>query len=258
MAQTIDILIFGGQSNMQGQTEGCPAANIPVEGVFEYRYLTDTLQPLCHPVGEDIDDGLLWQAVEGGGSLVPDCCRAYRQITGRPVVAIHAARGATAMSQWLKGTPRYACALEKIRQGIEKAKTIGTIGKIYYLWLQGESDALNQTACETYKKMLIAYKNDLKQDIGINVFGIIEVGYFCCNVSWVTDRTKEEARICDEAIMCAQEQAVQEDADFVMLTQICKTLSDDPAYINPQAQGHYNNAAMTRIGTEAGTALAWL
>ena len=35
-----DVLIFGGQSNMEGQTESLPFPNEPTEGVTEYRFLT--------------------------------------------------------------------------------------------------------------------------------------------------------------------------------------------------------------------------
>ena len=49
-----DILIFSGQSNMQGQTEALPFPNDPVSDALEYRLLTDSLVPLMHPVGETI------------------------------------------------------------------------------------------------------------------------------------------------------------------------------------------------------------
>lgn len=254
----MDILIFGGQSNMQGQTESLPEPNEPVENALEYRFEADALIPVAHPVGENLEDGLLLGASSGHGSLIPDFCRAYTKATGRQVVAIHAARGNTKLAEWLKGTERYACALRKIRAGIEKAKTAGTVDRISYIWLQGESDAIERTSEEDYKKMLTAYKNDLKADAGIQRFAMIRVGYFCATVRWLTDRTKEDGKACDEAIMQAQQALAETDADFVLLTDICGKLSLDPRYINPFADGHYNNAAMTVIGTEAGNALAKL
>ena len=258
MEKPIDILIFGGQSNMQGQTEGLPAANEAVPDAWEYRHLSDSLVPLKHPVGECIDGGLLFGADQGHGSLVPAFCGAYCRITGHRAVAIHAARGATAVSQWLPGTERYAAALAKLRGGIRKATELGSVGRIFYIWLQGESDAIARTSTESYIRMLTAYKNALKEDAGIDRFCIIEVGYFCGTVTWIRDRTREEGIACDEAIMAAQEQLPALDPDFVLLTDICKRLSLDPCSINPHAQGHYNNAAMTVIGTQAGTALAQL
>jgi len=58
--------------------------------------------------------------------------------------------------------------------------------------------------------------------------------------------------------MQAQEELPHADADFVLLTDICKTLSLDPAFINPHEDGHYNNLAMERIGNSAAQALARL
>ena len=106
--------------------------------------------------------------------------------------------------------------------------------------------------------MLTAYKNDLKQAVGIDKFCIIEVGYFCGSVTWFQDRTREEGRLCDEAIMLAQEQLPLTDSGFVLLTQVCRNYSLDSYYVNPHAQGHYNSDTMTQTGTVAGTALAEL
>ena len=252
----MDIIIFGGQSNMQGQTEGLPTENAPVQGALEYRYLTDECIPLQHPVGEDVKfEKWLAASVEGGGSLVPDFCRAYTQATGREVLAVHTAKGSTTLAEWLHGTQHHYWAQKKWLGAIEKAKSLGEIGHIYYVWLQGESDALIQTTETEYLQKLIAYKNELKAEIGIEKFGIIKVGYFARVASWIAG-SEEEKTAWDEAIMSAQERAVKEDKDFVMLTRLCTELSQKTENINPKAVGHYNNAAMTLIGTEAGKALA--
>ena len=254
--EKIDVLIFGGQSNMQGQTEALPEENAPVSGAWEYRVKDDAYIPLAHPVGEGLENGLLSASDQGHGSLVPDFCRAYTEKTGIKVAAIHAARGNTRIDEWEKGTARYACALDKIRNGIRKAEALGEVGEIYYIWLQGESDAVCSTPADEYIRRLIRYKDDLKADVGISRFGVIQVGYFCRNVSWLTDCTKEEAALRDETIRSAQLRAVEADGDFCLLTQICGRLSMDPQYLNPYAEGHYNNRAMTLIGTDAGNALA--
>ena len=34
----VDIIIFGGQSNMQGQTESLPEENREIEGALEYKF----------------------------------------------------------------------------------------------------------------------------------------------------------------------------------------------------------------------------
>ena len=42
----IDVIIFGGQSNMQGQTEMLTNADI-VERAYEYRLLEGVYEPIC-------------------------------------------------------------------------------------------------------------------------------------------------------------------------------------------------------------------
>lgn len=243
----MDLLIFGGQSNMQGETEALPDPNPVVEGALEYRYLTDSLVPLCHPVGEDVGESDLLMAHKGHGSLIPAFCRAYVSLSGREAVAVHVAKGSTTLSQWLLGTHRYGAARDKMLAAIRKVRALGAeIGRIYYVWLQGESDALKKTEEDDYLRMLVEYKNALKADVGIDAFTIIRVGYFS------KDHT------LDEAIMRAQERAAADDPDFVMLTRICATLSLDPAYLNPFVAGHYSNKGMDRIGETAGAVLARL
>ena len=256
----MDVIIFGGQSNMQGQTEGLPTVNEPVKGALEYHFFGDELVELKHPVGEDINPEMgVARSSQGGGSLVPACCRAYVQATGREVIAIHAARGNTTLGEWRKGTHRHWNMAKKIRAGLAKAKELGEIGHIYYVWLQGESDAIIGTSTEEYVAMLTEYKNTLKKEFGIEKFGIIKVGYFYCTSQWHQHiGTYETRKVFDEAIHKAQELAVERDGDFVMLTRICTEMSMNPTYINPEASGHYNNAGMEIIGGEAGTALAKL
>ncbi len=261
MKEIVDLLIFGGQSNMQGQTECLPEPNEPVMGALEYRFLTDELIPLRHPAGEDVaaasGETVLKGAHLGHGSLIPDACRAYLEATGRKAVALHVACGGTCIHEWLRGTERFAVAMAKMKAGIAKAKESYEVGRIAYLWLQGESDAIDGCAGEVYRERMTAFKEDLKKEVGIELFGIIKVGYFCRTVGWLRCRYDEgSGRAVDEIIMEAQEKLAETDPDFVMLTRVCPELSLDPNRINPYEEGHYNNAAMTVIGAEAGKALA--
>lgn len=240
----MDVIIFCGQSNMQGQTEGLPQQNEPVKGAWEYHALTDSFVELKHPVGEDMLNGFIKAAHEGGGTMVPAFCRAYIEKTGKKVLAIHTAKGSTTIAEWQLGTQCYHYALEKIRAGLKKARETDEVERVYFVWLQGESDGLIKTKKEQYLERLIALKNQIKKDVGIDKFGIIRVGYFALE--------KED----NEAIFGAQEEAVQTDGDFIMLTRICEELSRDcfnKEYMS--VYGHYNNKAQDMIGKEAGNSL---
>ena len=220
--------------------------------------MEDELKPLSHPVGEDVCfERWIAAAYQGGGSIVPAFCRAYVEKTGREVVAIHAAKGSTTLAEWQRGTQHFYHAKRKILAGLKKVREIGTVDRVFYVWLQGESDAIIYTTEDEYYEGLIRYKNTIKKEFGVEKFGIIRVGYFVCNAPWLENEgTVEERASRDEAIMRAQERAVADDKDFVMLTRICADLSRTVAYINPNVGGHYCNEAMDIIGTVAGEALA--
>ena len=79
----MDVIIFGGQSNMQGQTEAMPKDNEPIANALEYKYNKNQFLPLVHPVGEYIGGWLLPPCEDGGGSLVPAFCKSYTEKTGR-------------------------------------------------------------------------------------------------------------------------------------------------------------------------------
>lgn len=247
----IDMILFSGQSNMEGQTEGCPDDRTPVAGAIEYKYLQKQYTTLQHPAGEDIPP-YFGGACDGGGSMLPDFCRAYARVRNTnaaeatTVAAVHAALGATHIGQWMPETEQYRMLLEKCRAAIEAAPE--PIAHLYFVWLQGESDALMKRSEEEYLSMLTAFKNALKADLHIEKFGMIRVGYFAEACGLPTED--------DEAIIRAQERACREDADFLMLTRLTAMLSRDQDYINPYERGHYNNRAFALIGCDAGSTLA--
>ena len=241
----MDVIIFGGQSNMRGTSNGFPQDVIEFDDVYEYLYNSKSYQILKHPCGEHIGEDLLHCASDGNGCILPDFCRAYKVARPVKIMAVHAAKGGSMLCEWEKGCERYEAAKEKILAAIKAAKEIEDVEHIYYLWLQGESDACYKTSTEEYYQRLIDYKNALKEDIGIEKFGIIRVGYFA--------RDDEKY---DHMIQAAQEKCVKDDPDFLMLTRVCEFLSKDKFFINSLHRGHYNNNALAIIGNCAGEYLS--
>ena len=255
----MDVIIFGGQSNMQGASYELPADNDPVEGAVEYKWIEKCVKPMCHPAGETFGEYLL-SAAKDGGSILPGFCKNYIKNTGRKIFAIPAACGNTTVGEWLRGTQRYHYAAQKIRDGIAHARSLGEIDHIFYVWLQGESDAVIGTSADEYIERIIGYKNCLKRDFNIEKFCIIKVGYFCAVNKWYANcvASNEFGKKCDEVIMSAQEKLPSIDPDFVMLTDAPTRLSLDDTYKNFEALGHFNNQGYEIIGKEAGDALALL
>jgi len=267
----MDVLIFAGQSNMQGEAESRPIIQ-PIKNAYEYYHKSKKLIPLNHPVGEYIYDEngvfLLGQATDKNGSLVPAFCKEYLKLTQTDgVVAISTACGNTTISEWQKGTKRYDIAIDKIKSGIEKAKELGEIGKIYFVWFQGESDAYKQTPPIVYFELMNYFKNDLKKEISFDKFCIIKTGYFASVCEWCKKVIKnkhgrrlniEELKALDNGIMSAQEGLIDNDQDFVMLYKGCPTLSLNKENMNPFVDGHYNAKTLDLIGRKAARTLAKL
>jgi len=254
----VDLLIFGGQSNMQGQTEMLLGTD-SVPGAWEYRYLSDSLVPLKNPAGENIrpdgtegfffeegtdlqqwlDAHTLGASCSGNTTMVPEFCRTYRDITGRDVVAVHAAKGSTMVHEWLPGTDGYRLLKEKASAAIRKADPAG---HIFFIWLQGESDAIFRTAKDDYKAMCVQLFEALKADLGVEAFGVIRVGWFT-----------RDGR--DLEIMAAQDELCRENKDFLMLTDIAVKLNAMKEAMNPCVFGHYGARGQEMLGRAAGKTL---
>lgn len=250
------VLIFIGQSNMQGSTgEKCTAPAVP--NCLEYKFLSNQLVQLKNPVGEDIGKNTeLRESAQKNGSLVPFFCKAYSEFKNKNVVAIHTAKGDTKISEWLPDTERFQIMTNKINAGIEKIKEQFEIEKIYVVFLQGESDALNQTSEKDYRDMLTMFKNALKNYVDFDKFALIRVGYFAEFAPWIK-LPKKQKRKADKTIMRAQDVLAKLDKDFIMLTHVTKKYSRNKKYLNPKEHGpHYNNKTMELIGRTAGIKLA--
>lgn len=260
--ETVNLIIFGGQSNMQGQTDE-PNERPEAPGALEYKMLTDALVPLCDPVGEDItyggtagwaetktSDGAKWLSEHalgsvcfGNASMVPAFMRTYQALTNHKAVAVHAAKGSTVIAQWLPGAPEFEMLCKKAGMAKEKIQKDYAIGKIFFVFLQGESDALAGTSQAEYEKMITAMKDGLKKELGIDKFGIIRVGLFAM-----------DAR--DRAIMNAQEAVCRNDADFLMLTRSTERLFAQKSMMNPEYHGHFGTKGLATLGEEVAEALA--
>lgn len=259
-AKRRDLILFLGQSNMQGQTERLSEQD-PVDCAWEYRFLTDTLAPLQNPVGENIFYDLtpgyplveneqlekwlkthvLGSAVYGHTNMVPEFCRAYIRESGHGVIAVHAAKGSTVIADWLPGTAGYEAVVKKAEAALRKCAD-DPPGGVYAVWLQGESNAVLATPKEKYKESLIKLKEGLENDIGLDRFCIIRVGPFA-----------NDAR--DDAIMAAQEEVCRNDG-FLMLTRIAGELLADRRGVNPNVAGHFSAWGLETLGRTAGRNLA--
>ena len=257
----IDVILFGGQSNMQGQSE-LLSENAPVAGAYEYRLFGNALLPLQNPVGENIRydgqkgitytdevDQAEWlrahvtgSACYGHTNMVPSFCRAYVEQTNKTVVAVHIAKGSTEVTDWLPGTDGYRVLLRKAGAALDRVRETYEIERVYFVWLQGESDAIFKRSKADYKDKLTQLATSLCAALPVEKFCVIRVGRFT-----------NDAR--DDEIIGAQDELCREHPDFLMLTEIATTLNTMAEYMNPYVAGHYSAKGLEKLGDEAGRAL---
>ena len=260
--KTTDIIVFCGQSNMQGQTERLSENEI-VSGAFEYKFLGNEFVPLQNPVGEDICyDGTrgevysdkvvpyewhithaLGSSSSGHTNLVPSFCRSYIKHTNSDVIAVHAAKGSTDISCWLPSAREGAMMLEKAKAAISKAKAEFPVRHIFFVWLQGESDAIISRSKAEYKENLSKLGKFLRDELSVEKFGIIRVGKF----------TRDER---DFEIISAQDEICLEDDFFLMLTDAASKFCEECGeMMNPLVAGHYSAAGLETLGSLSGDTL---
>ena len=241
---------------MQGQSEALTSTEI-VPDSYEYRYLTNKIIPLKNPVGEDItynktqgyrfdnetnqqewlDSHVTGSSCYGYTNLVPEFCRAYTKISGKQVLAVHIAKGSTVIGDWIPGTAGYQIIVEKSLAAITSVKSKEDVNSIYFIWLQGESDAICGNSKEYYKEKITELNEALKKDVGIKKFGIVRVGHF----------TNDER---DSEIISAQDEICNEKDDFIMLTNIATKLNEQSEYMNPYVSGHYSAKGLEKLGVK--------
>ena len=254
-----DIIVFSGQSNMEGQTEKLLDSSV-VPGAYEYKYATDSLVPLCDPFGENLlydgtagvpyEDymGMTWHekhalggSAYGNTTLIPEFCRVYTKETGREVTAVGAAKGAETVDYFMPGHAGYEILVKKTKAAIKKTPDFS--GQVYLVWLQGESDAIISKEKDKYKEQIKKTAHALELDIGLMKFGVIRVGRF----------TNDDR---DIEIIKAQDEICKEDDLFLMLTDEATTLNEMPEYMNPYVGGHFGALGLTKLGHDAALTLS--
>ena len=179
-----DILIFGGQSNMQGQSEELTSTD-PIPRAYEFKYTENCIVPLKNPVGEDIThshekgfplmedtdfnswltSNLTGSSCYGNTNMVPEFCRSYSEVTSSEVLAVHIAKGSADIAMWDEGSDLYSLTVKKAAAAIKAAEKAGGADRILLVWLQGESDAIYALSKDAYKEKLSCLADELFENL---------------------------------------------------------------------------------------------
>lgn len=253
MAQTVDLFLFAGQSNMAGRGVSCPrfpeTAPQVTPGVgWEYRAVSapGRLFPLTEPFGkEENRPGGISEHMKTG-SMVSAFVNAYFAGTGIPVVGVSASKGGSVMAEWQPGTPYLTDALDRLRAAREFLTGGGyALRHTCVLWCQGESDGDAGTGKEAYVQGFDRMLDALLRAGAERLF-LVRVGQ--CNIPDSPDRY---------APMMAWQEEIAQTRPAVTLVSRCFSTMRERGLMKDAF--HYYQAAYNEAGREAGeNAAAWM
>lgn len=254
-SNTVDLIVFGGQSNMAGRgitdatwTETAPS--VPDGVAYEYRAITDpnTLHHLTEPFGvaennpSGIDDGN-----KKTGSMVSAFVNAYYKANGSvPIVGVSASVGGTRTSQWqISSAEGYLPDLiNRYNAAVAYLTASGyTIRHKYLVWCQGESDGDNAVSESTYKDNTKNIR-DAVIEAGMEAMLIVQIGNI--NNNSTPDLYKP--------IIASQKDLCRAEKDMVLISCDFAGMKKEGLM---KDQFHYYQAGYNRAGEHAGEYAAY-
>lgn len=141
---TIDLVIFMGQSNMAGRGVASEAPVVPVEYGYEFKAISDLTQLyfIVEPFGANENNDLgITEIGMKTGSLVSSFVIAYYQIANVLIVGVSASKGGSSINEWqpngdyLNDTINRFCMVKAylLHNGYK-------IRRKFRVWWQGETD----------------------------------------------------------------------------------------------------------------------
>jgi len=236
----VDIVIFAGQSNMSGAGGNAGQAPPVVSGAgYEFRAISDPtgLYPITEPFGTK--ETAVIGDVGRRGSLVSSFVNTYYQLTGVPVIAVSASRGATDSNFWCGAKVKVDLSSRLARATTYLATNRISVRKKYLVWLQGESDAVNGTSAAQYQANLNSAFSTLFAS-GLNQVFIITPG------------NAKGGMYSYDTIINAQKALCASSGRFTLASATLRNLPN--TYLADEV--HYNQQALNMVGAEAGRSAA--
>ena len=249
-AETVDLVIFAGQSNMSGKGEAKDAPE--VKKGYEFRAISDPdgLYNIIEPFGinectpDGANDFFLNQMVlRKRGSLVSSFANTYYEMTGVPIVAVSCSEGASKVSDWMHGGSNHDDLMN--RYELAKAYLDQSEGfkvrYVYMVWCQGESDGdAGVTGAEYYERLKSFSGEFLDQGL-VDAFMVIQTGTYGENWDKYNEIREAQKKLCLENDKC------------IMLSEIARFFYESGKMSDNY---HYTQEGYNELGKNAGFAAA--
>lgn len=226
----MDIVLLIGQSNAKGC--GNPEESVR-PGAHAWEYVENFTGNALIPMGVTL------QLSEGRGTIAPAFANRYYEKTGEDICVVHCAVDGSRIKNWVHDTNHY---LEQAEEKLLHAKEyIGKkypLGRVFAVWIQGESDGKYGTDPIYYKEKLLELGGRLQRECDIKEVFVSRTGH------WFPDE-ENLARL--KRIQAAQEMACEESGNLILIS---KMASEFPKMGLLRDEVHYNMKALNLLGEE--------
>lgn len=238
---TIDVIVFCGQSNMTGVGNASEAPSLIQGAGYAFNYVTNKTKfsKLKEPFGYKQDDSYFTNGDYCKGSMVTSFVNAYYKQTKTPVFAVPASCVGTGSVSWKDF--RYKGIIKRVNAAVKLVKKKKMkVGHVYMVWMQGENDAFADMSAKMHQNNLKSMVKSVKKKTRVEQCMIIGLP------PYYNDYTIGENY---KRIRQAQKDLCKSNKNFIMLTTIANTLEP----FDLQGDGiHIKQHALNKIGTAAG------
>lgn len=248
--ETVDLVIFAGQSNMSGKS-GQPQMAPEVSHGYEFKAVTDpkNLYHIYEPFGmnENVENGIddTWTELQRKtmrlrkcGGMVSAFANAYYDVSGVPIVAVSASEGATKISEWTAGG-RLDDLLQRIASAKKYLETSAhfDMRNVFLVWCQGESDGDAGVTQDDY----LASMNDLRDKLVVS--GAVD------SILVIQTGENAEKEGAYDGIQQAQKVFCDQYTDCEMISELAKTFLKKGEMRDSY---HYTQKGYNILGKDAG------
>jgi len=232
---TMDIIVFAGQSNMTNVGRASHAPAVTAGTGYEAIPKKSKISPLSEPFGVGQIKSTMPKSQQGA-TLASAFVNAYYKKTKTPVLAMNTAIGGTSIGQW--SSSYYQRVTDDVKEMEKLLKKKGLKkGRVYVVFYQGENDAMNSIVSTVYRKHMELFMKNVQSRCDVSRCFVIRIS---------NDLNNKESY---DKIAAVQTKLCMEDYRFVMASTIGSGF--DASYY--QGDGiHLTQPALNKIGTQAG------
>lgn len=245
---TVDILVFAGQSNMTGNGDASRAPKLKKGAGYAFNYVTNprNFESLREPFGYGQDDDCFENKEYARGSLVTAFVNAYYTNTNTPVIAVPASRVGTGSVFW-KNTG-YEGIIKRTNAAVSLAKKNKLhVRHVYLVWMQGETDAFAYMSGKEHTKNLQSMFKKIKKKTRIEKCLLIGIPSFYGDKDPAS--IDKDVKTNYKKIQKAQTALCDTGNDFILISTKASRLSK--AYLRSDGI-HLTQKALNLVGTNAG------